>query len=173
MRYEDIKPFTQSGTYEVNVRLLSVARTIREYEEMGLKTNPDFQRGHVWTVEQQARYMEYVLRGGRSATVIYFNKPSWNLRATTGYDDFVLVDGLQRITTIINYFKNKVPIFDGRYARDFEDEPRDHRGLRFNVNDLQSRAEVLDWYIGLNAGGVVHSVEEIARVRAMLEQEKA
>jgi len=44
--------------------------------------------------------------------------------------------------------------------------------LKFNVNDLQTRGEVLQWYIEMNSGGVVHSDEEIKRVKKLLEQEE-
>ncbi len=42
----------------------------------------------------------------------------------------------------------------------------------FCVNDLQTRAEVLQWYLDLNEGGVVHTSEELNRVRAMLAKEQ-
>lgn len=38
--------------------------------------------------------------------------------------------------------------------------------------DLSTRAEVLKLYLLLNSGGVVHSTEEIARVRKLLEREE-
>jgi hypothetical protein len=40
------------------------------------------------------------------------------------------------------------------------------------VNDLKTREEVLQWYLDLNSGGVVHTEEELNRVREMLEKEK-
>jgi hypothetical protein len=42
-------------------------------------------------------------------------------------------------------------------------------GLKFNINDLKTKAEVLQWYLDFNTGGTVHSDEEITRVRKMLE----
>lgn len=41
-----------------------------------------------------------------------------------------------------------------------------------NVNNLKTREEVLQWYIDFNAGGTVHSKEEIDRVKKLLEEEK-
>jgi len=38
-----------------------------------LQLNPDFQRGHVWIENQQIKYIEYILRGGKTARVIYLN----------------------------------------------------------------------------------------------------
>lgn len=46
------------------------------------------------------------------------------------------------------------------------------RHLRFVVNELATRAEVLQWYIELNTGGTPHADAEIARVRSLLEAER-
>ena len=43
---------------------------------MGLQLNPEFQRGHVWTEEQQIAWVEYYLRGGKSGNTIYLNNHS-------------------------------------------------------------------------------------------------
>ncbi len=40
----------------------------------------------------------------------------------------------------------------------------------FQVNDLLTREEVLQWYIDLNTGGTDHTDEEINRVKEMLKK---
>jgi len=37
----------------------------------------------------------------------------------------------------------------------------------------KTRAEVLTWYLQINAGGVVHSDEEIERVKELLKEEES
>lgn len=39
-----------------------------------------------------------------------------------------------------------------------------------SVNDLKTRAEVMQWYVDMNSGGTVHSAEEIDRVRSLIEE---
>lgn len=68
-RFKDIKQFTTDGNYNVCYPLPSLVRYIGE--EMGLQLNPEFQRGHVWTEEQQIAWLEYHLRGGKSGNIIY------------------------------------------------------------------------------------------------------
>ena len=41
----------------------------------------------------------------------------------------------------------------------------------FKINDLATRKEVLQWYLDLNEGGVMHTEEEINKVRIMLNDE--
>ena len=93
MKYSDIPQLTRSGTYQVNVPLSHIKSAIDDYINDGLQMNPDFQRGHIWTREQQIAFVEFLLRGGKSSKIIYFNCPWWlgNSKANS-YNDFVIVD---------------------------------------------------------------------------------
>ena len=133
--------------------------------------NPDFQRGHVWTEQQQIAFIEYFLKGGKSGKVIYFNHPHWG-RYQENDMNMVCVDGLQRLTAIRRFINDEIRAFGGLYS-EFEDTPRMIKnGIKFNVNDLQTKAEVLQWYLDMNYTGTPHTEEELDRVRKLLEEEK-
>lgn len=173
-RFEDIPLFTREGSWQVDYDLPNFVSSIEDLvENYGLQLNPDFQRGHVWSEEQQIKWLEFLLRGGRTSRVIYLNKPDWNLSVPEGaYNDFVCVDGLQRTTAIFNFIKGKIPVF-GSYFYEYEDKIRFSIGsIKVNINDLKSKKEVLQWYVDMNAGGTPHTCEEIERVRKMIEKIK-
>lgn len=170
-KFKDIPQFTRSGSWECDFSIVSVIQQIDEWDkEFGVNLNPDFQRGHVWTEQQQIAYMEFLLRGGKTARVIYFNNPNWG-RYEDGKDDMICVDGLQRLTAIRRFVNNEIKVF-GHYFNEYEDSSRFVQGIKINVNDLQTREDVLQWYIDFNSGGTVHSEEEINRVRKLLEEER-
>ena len=175
MKFSEIPQLIGAGNWECAYSLGSIAGVLEDWKhESGLDLNPDFQRGHVWNPAQQTAFMEYLLRGGRSGMVIYFNKPSWHSAATTAYDDFVCVDGLQRLTAIRQFLDGHIPAFGQRYA-EFGENIRRAPGalsLRFNVNSLQTRVEVLTWYLQINDGGTPHTLEEIERVKTLLAAEQ-
>ena len=168
-KYSDIPKFTRDGQWQADFSPKDLITEIdRCVSEEGLQLEPDFQRGHVWTPEQQSAFMEYFLRGGKSGRVIYLNKPSWNRSVPTeAYDDFVCVDGLQRLTAIRGWLNNEVPVF-GSFQSEFTDKFHG-MGSTFllNINDLKSKDKVLKWYIGMNAGGTPHSKAEIDRVKEL------
>lgn len=87
--------------------------------------------------------------------------------------NMVLVDGKQRLTAIQKFIHGKIPAF-GYYFSEFEDKLHwcEHC-LLFFVNNLSTREQVLEWYLQINTGGVVHSEEEIEKVRRLLEAERA
>ncbi len=173
-RFRDIPEFVRDGSWEANYPPDSLLEFIDECTEgrggeQKLDVDPDFQRGHVWTTDQQVAWLEFFFRGGKTGRTIYLNNPGWQSSYT---GDFVLVDGKQRIEALRAFFGNKIKIF-GSYRREFTDKPSiSQHTMKLNVNTLKTRKEVLQWYLGYNAGGVNHAPEEIARVYKLLEAEK-
>ncbi len=178
MKFSEIPQFIERGSYEINIDLKSLDTQIAEWETYspnGLQLNPDFQRGHVWSMAQQVEFVEFFLRGGVTGRVLYFNKPSWQLEIEPGaYDDFVIVDGLQRLTALRLFMQGKIKAF-GLFLNQFQGRLSScpaSRNLKINVNTLKTKKEVLEWYLQMNTGGVVHTSEEIDRVKAMLFRER-
>lgn len=170
--FSKIPQFTTAGQWECDYDLRRVVPAVDEWvRDNGLDLNPDFQRGHVWKERRQREYLEFFLRGGKTGRVLYFNDPNWGGRGGK-YRDFVIVDGLQRLTAARRFLANEIRVF-GSYFREYTDNDRwSHRNtFRLNVNDLRSRAEVLRWYLDFNRGGTVHSVAELRRVEQLLAAE--
>lgn len=170
-RFKDIPQFTSDGSYQVDYPLTSLVKYIEdEIDEMGLQLNPEFQRGHVWNEEQQIAWLEYHLRGGKSGNIIYLNNPSRRIGVKPEeYNDYVCVDGLQRITAASRFIHNEIKVF-GSYFEEYEDKIRLlNQTMKVNINDLKSEKEVLQWYVDMNAGGTPHANSEIERVKRMIE----
>lgn len=174
MHFRDIPQFIHEGDYRADTNFEHLDSWIAEFEEEdNLQLNPDFQRGHVWTEEQQIKFIEFILQGGRSGRDIYLNNPDWSIPNTeTNYHDFVCVDGLQRITAIRRFLRDEIKVF-GQYYSEFEGNTDVvHHNIRVHINTLKTKKEVLTWYVQMNAGGTPHSDEEIARVEALIAKEE-
>lgn len=167
-RFRDIPQFIRDGNWECDFTIDDALGCIEKWrEEYNLDTNPDFQRLHVWTEEQQIAWIEFILRGGKTGKVLYFNCPQWAGRV----GDMVLVDGKQRLEAIRRFVRNEIPVF-GSYYREFTDHMGlTYAGVKLNVNTLPTRADVLRWYIQMNRGGTPHTKEEIAKAEALLAAE--
>ena len=169
MKFADIPQMSRPG-YSVHHLLRLLPGTIERYQEeqpAPLNMEPDFQRVHVWTPEQQTCYMEFILRGGNSSKDFYFNCPGW----LSSYEGpFELVDGKQRLEACLGFMAGRVPVFGGHCIADFIDKPC-NVNLCFHINSLKTRREVLQWYLDLNSGGVIHTADELYKVRRLLEQE--
>jgi hypothetical protein len=173
-RFRDIPQRMPWGNYKIDVDWLYLKTWIEDAKDKRIEGydydfDPDFQRGHVWTRKQQIDWVEFALSGGMSGRTLLFNHPSYmgNYRGT-----LVLVDGKQRLTATLAFLDNKIPAF-GTLYKDFEDSLRrvDAR-YEVRINNLQTREELLTWYIQLNSGGTPHTQKEIDKVRELLAQTK-
>ena len=172
IQLSDIKIF-QSGSYSVDADWDSIKDHIERYiSEYGLDTNPDFQRGHVWTEDQQSKYIEFIIKGGNSGKELYFNHEGW-MGDFKG--DFVLVDGKQRLSAVLKFVGNSLRVFNGNLLSDFPEKDQRfilrRNGFKININNLSSKKDVLGWYLNFNTGGTPHSEIEISRVRKLFEEE--
>lgn len=173
--------------YGADVAFTDIEWQIERYAQSygGFDENPDFQRGHVWTEEQQIKFVESLVRGtvGASGRIITLNCPDFQRDQIENSDlkGFVVVDGLQRLTATRRYMNNEFRIFndcieggcDYKYFDGSQYNFNSMPGLRFNVFNYQMKYEVLDYYIAFNDGGTVHSNSEIERIKKMREELKA
>lgn len=167
-RFRDIPQFPRAH-YQIDTAWRDLEAQLKRDEEVGFVMEPDYQRGHVWSESQQVSFVEYGLMGGENSMVITTNCPGWMADFRGPYE---LVDGLQRVTAVLRFVRGEIRAF-GSLVTEYGD--RMHSiGPRFQwrVCSLPTRAEVLRLYLLMNSGGVVHSAEEIARVRGLLEQTK-
>ena len=175
MKFSDIPQFTRSGNYRVDVPWRYLEKQLDDFNGTqcgvnNLNLDPDYQRAHVWAEDKQIKYVEFILKGGKSSRDILFNCPGWmNFHNNQTIE---LVDGKQRLESVRRFMCGQLRVF-GLLITEFEDNPHfmDH-GFIFVVNDLPTRAAVLQWYLELNDGGVVHTQEELNRVRELLTYEK-
>jgi len=165
--WKDLPKLTSIGQYEVNQPLDSINEVVDRYiKEYGLNLSPDFQRGHVWKKHQKVKYLEFLLMGGQTNNVLYFNHPGW-MNSFKG--EFVIVDGLQRLTAILEFLNDKFQVFNYFSS---EISLRNHWGVKFNINNLKTKKEVLQWYLEINQNSTPHTIEELDRVKSLLSKEK-
>lgn len=175
-----IRPL-RTACYEVDYAWSSFAKALRSFEADygGLEMDPDFQRGHIWTPEQQQHFIENVLRGvvSSSGLLIQFNCPNWDNDSYEGDlpRGFQCIDGLQRVTAVLAFLEGRVKPF-GLTVDDLKGTCfATHNTYRFRVaiHNFSQRADLLQHYLDLNEGGTPHTQEELQRVRQLLVETKA
>ena len=166
MNVDDIPKLTRRGSKQLTVSLDYFKHYL---ENRRLIMNPEFHRGHVWTQEQQVKFVEFILSGGDTNNVIYFNYDEDAPRPK----NMLLVDGLQRVTAVQKFLNGDLAVFGGHKIGDFTGNMKAvlrHSYLHFNVNNLKTYKEVLKWYLEMNSNGTPHTHEEIERVRSLLDK---
>ena len=163
--YDTLKdiPRFKHASYSVNVPWLHIENFFDSC--LYVDENPPYQRGYVWSRYQQERYLEYVLRGGRSGKDIYWNCPNWQRPEgdTIWHETLELVDGKQRLTAIRAFIDDQICAFGktiNQYGGRQNLRGMDH-DLVFHVNNLTTKQEVVEWYLGMNTGGSIHTEKDL------------
>lgn len=147
--------------------------------DWGLNLAPDFQRGHVWNDAQRQAYVEGIFDETVTSAqkVIQFNCPHWDREPAPGTSDLPeeiqIVDGLQRLTALRMFMAGQVRPFGMTYEELLQTDfsPKSPRyWVKFAVHTFQTREQLLDFYLRINAGGTPHSEQELERVAALLEE---
>lgn len=171
--FNDIPQFPRAH-YEVDVPWRYIERHLANWDEKNdgtrgaLELSPDYQRAHVWTREQQTAYVEYQLRGGEVGRNVIFNSPDW---MRTWERPTELVDGKQRLEAVRAFLRDEFPVFGHLYS-EYTDTITNMLTFKFRVCSLETRKEVLQLYLNINAGGTPHTAGELDRVRALLLEAK-
>lgn len=179
LRLSNDIPFLQESNYIVDYDFSDLEKLFKRYAEDydGFEENPDFQRGHVWTKEQQIKYVEAFVSNvlSEQQRTITLSCPDFRGGVKAPDSDlqgFVIIDGLQRYTASVDFCKGKFKIF-GKYS--YEDLllskfSLKRKTFKVQVYSYQYKKDLLKHYLLFNAGGVVHSNEEIDRVKKMLDE---
>lgn len=168
-----------------NASMQNLEDTLFGYDDPEMRSkvdlNPVFQRGHVWTKEQQIAYVENFLRSPQSINkTIYLNDlflfnsvSKVTAKNNMVSDKIVCLDGLQRLTAVLDFINGKFEIFGGLRYEDILNSPDKSKILgkcNFDIYylSLQTNKEVIDFYVDFNAGGTPHTKEEIERVKNLI-----
>ena len=168
MKYSEIKTFPRA-CYEIDVPWATMETLIADWGRGNeICLDPDYQRGHVWTTSQQQGFIEYNLRGGEIGHTILWNCPDWPHEGSR----MELLDGKQRIEAVRAWMRGDFPVFESFFA-EYTGHPRMFTAMfKFKICTLPTRADVLQCYLNLNAGGTPHAQEEIQKVEEMLQKEE-
>lgn len=172
MKLADIKKRKSFGRYHLDIALYDLKDSLDRYvKNYKLELCPDFQRGHVWTINQQIAFCEFILSGGKCPPIL-FNYPDW-LKSDKEEYFMVCVDGLQRLTALVKMLDNKLKVF-GHYLKEYEDYELQTRRVDISlyINELVTKKEILEWYLELNDGGTPHKKSEISKVKDLLHLEE-
>jgi hypothetical protein len=180
--YALIRPLRRN-LYAVDNHLSRIEDTLAELERQAVsmggkfELNPDFQRGHVWSADQQARFVESFIRG-LAPCHIRFNCAGFERATVTEgmhHQDFVCVDGLQRLTALREFMGGRLEVFGKYTASDFKGTAFDPNRMtwKMEVFGIATRRELLQFYLDINAGGTIHTSDELDRVRKLKDAAEA
>jgi uncharacterized protein with ParB-like and HNH nuclease domain len=172
MDFKDIAPYLDYGQHQFSVPLRH-PYFMRRIEDLkgsySLDLNPPYQRDRVWTEDQKSQYIGHILKRGLGGRDIIVNYPDWGKEYKAGTME--VIDGKQRLTTLIDFFKNKVKVF-GYCFSEITGNISFNNQLTFYVTTFREKKWIYELYLQLNESGTPHTSEELNKVRRLLEDEE-
>ena len=110
-----------------------VDRLVKKFDNKELILNPDFQRNEVWGIKQKSRLIESIL--------IKIPIPSFYIDARDEAK-WIVVDGLQRLSTIIKYIKDDFALKDLEFLKAID-------GKKFSELDRNFQRRIEDFKLTL------------------------
>src|SRR5947209_164139 len=80
----------------------SVSTLITEFNNKQINLDAPYQRGIIWAEKEQSAFINSVLKNIICNNII--------LNLDTSKDKYVCLDGKQRLTSLINFKRNKIPV---------------------------------------------------------------
>lgn len=135
--------------------------------EQGIKDNPDYQRGYVWSPADEQKFLDSVFSGKNLGSFVFLRNP-YPVKEE-------VFDGKQRLTTMLRLVTGQIAYKDVYWhqmsPRDrYEVENRNVACLILNSEQF-TRADLLQMFLDINSAGVPQTEEHLQHVRQLLAAE--
>ena len=148
----------------VAIKATHVKEQLEDPNMYGADLDPDFQRPHVWSKDQQLSFMEWFINFG-----VHVDSPLPGNTITVNENEdnqLELIDGKQRLKALTDFLKGSVKPFGIPIDQwDLSGAMTFKMLVRFTK---MTRKESLNYYLMINSLGVPHTKEELNRVRGLL-----
>lgn len=164
---------TRSYATHTDIRLTfvntSISYLLSKVLSFGVDFEPDYQRDFVWNDEDKELLLDSIFSNIEIGKFVFVNLP-WNGVGSPAYQ---ILDGKQRLKTIIDFYLGKIS-WRGKYYNDLIND--DHywfKNFPVSVAELPestSKEQILEHFIRLNTTGHVVDHEHMNRVKNMLRE---
>lgn len=139
---------------------------------LGVDFNPDYQRGSVWDEEDREKLLDSIFAGCEIGRFVFKQLPF--IRANDDGNYYEIVDGKQRMLTLLAFYENRFP-YKGVFYNDLSVLDKNwFMDASIGVAELDqntTRAEVLEVFLALNEGGKPVAKEVLDHARELLKGE--
>lgn len=139
----------------------------------GVDFNPDYQRGSIWDDEDREKLLDSIFAGREIGRFVFKQLPFTRTSDDGNY--YEIVDGKQRMLTLLAFYENRFP-YKGVYYNDLSAQDKNwFMDVPIGVAEIDqnvTRTEVLEIFLALNQGGKPVAKEVLEHARELLKEEK-
>ena len=148
---------------------------LNTFYHFGIDTNPDYQRGNVWTLEDKQKLIDSIYENIDIGKFVLIRRPY-------GVDSplYEILDGKQRLLTIVDFYEGRFE-WRGKTIRDLSTRDQNHF-IDYRIawgdvssvggSDMVTDEQKYKYFLKLNTGGQPVDPSHIAKVESLLSRVK-
>lgn len=160
--------FTENQDVRLFYNNSTIESLIHYHYHFGIDFNPDYQRGYVWDQKDKELLLDSIFKNidiGKFV-LIHLSNEEWHKRGFS----YEILDGKQRLSTIIKFYENKLA-YKGKYYNDLSGIDKntftEHKVSVAEVRETDKKI-ILKYFLMLNRTGKSMDESHLAEVEKML-----
>lgn len=171
---ENTNDFFENPKKNIFYKNTTISDLLHKLFYFGCDMNPDYQRGNVWTKEQEEKLIDSIFKQINIGSFIFAER-EWNNGCDVIGDMYEIVDGKQRLTAILHFIEGKIK-YNGMYYHEMHNYNRSFfEDTQIMVGEISFRngynkKEVLENFIRLNECGSTMNNDIIKNAKELMEE---
>lgn len=134
----------------------------------GVDFDVDYQRDYVWSLEDKQELIHSIFQGLDIGKFVFVDR-----KITADGKCYEILDGKQRLSTIIEFYENKFQ-YNGLYYYQLSKRDKNcfknHAVSSTNIKEIMTKKQVLNLFIRLNTFGKVMDKKHLEKVNEMMKE---
>ncbi len=126
---------------------------------------PEFQRSNdKWSLDKKVKFLENLFLGAKTEILMYYSDIE-----NAKNEDAMIIDGLQRLTAVIQFLNNEFKIFGKYYFDNLPKKFYSNVRIAIRIYTFKTHFEILKFYVDMNEG-ITHSQEDIEKAKKFFKE---
>lgn len=135
--------FSENQDVRLDYYNLDIKSLLSKNYKFGIDFDPDYQRGYVWDRKDKELLLDSIFKNIDIGKIVLIHLSDWEwLKSGFGYE---ILDGKQRLSTIIEFYENKLS-YKGKYFNDLSRADKrvftGHRIAVANVSETDKKNNI-------------------------------
>ena len=160
--------FAENQDVRISFNNSTIESLMHHHYHFGIDFNPEYQRGYVWEQKDKELLIDSIFKNidiGKFV-LMRLNDDEWRKRGLS----YEILDGKQRLSTIIGFFENRFP-YKGKYYNDLGGMDKiTFKNHTISVGEIDNadKKRVLQYFLMLNRTGKSMDEKHLKDVEVML-----
>lgn len=162
---EGVETLTKKDDLRLSYSQRTMGDLFTKAYKFGLNLDPEYQREHVWTIEDKVNLIDSIFNNVDIGKFVYVHL------GYNGEYSYEVLDGKQRIRAILDYYEDRFQ-YRGKFFSELSNRDQDHfDGYSISYAEIQNatQEQKLQYFLKLNTGGRIMSKEHLSKVEKQLE----